>query len=104
MAGSDFHQVKEALDVALDDWSHMQTTSGDEGAEWAERFERHFYEMVEKLRVWYEGLDPKPTSYEKLEVMSEIEEIQEQLPGPLLINFVTELEDIYDGVEKKSFD
>ncbi len=104
MSASDFEQVKIALDTALDDWSHMQKTTGDEGAEWAERFERHFYEMVDKLKVWYEGLEPKPASYEELEAMPEIEEIQEQLPGPLLLNFLTELEDIYDGVEKKSFD
>ncbi|MGM7701363.1 hypothetical protein ACSVDE_06520 [Pseudalkalibacillus sp. Hm43] len=104
MSASDFEQVKNTFQKALDDWSHMQKTSGDEGAEWAERFEQHFYEMVEKLKFWYEQLEPKPPSYDELEAMPEIEEIQEQLPGPLLLNFLTELEDIYDGVEKKSFD
>ncbi|WP_349410703.1 hypothetical protein [Pseudalkalibacillus sp. SCS-8] len=104
MPASNFENVKKALDVVLEDWSLMQNTTGDEGAEWAERFERHFYEMIEELHDWYENMEQKPNRYEALESMPEIVEIQEKLPGPLELNFLTELEDMYDGVEKKSYD
>ncbi|MGP4079654.1 hypothetical protein ACTWQL_07020 [Pseudalkalibacillus sp. R45] len=104
MSRNNFAVVKEKLVVALEDWEEMQETSGDEGAEWAERFERHFYEMIEAVKCWYHSLETKPASYEELESMAEIEEIQEQLPGPLQLNFLAELEDIYDGLEKKSYD
>ncbi|WP_408006193.1 hypothetical protein ACJROX_15900 [Pseudalkalibacillus sp. A8] len=104
MSQSNFVRVKEKLAIALEDWEQMQKTSGDEGAEWAERFERHFYEMIEALKSWYLSLEVKPDSYKDLESMPEMEEIQEQLPGPLQLNFLTELEDIYDGIDKKSYD
>ncbi|WP_221564762.1 hypothetical protein [Alkalihalobacillus sp. TS-13] len=104
MSRNNFAVVKEKLDIALEDWEEMQKTTGDEGAEWAERFERHFYEMIEAVKYWYHSLETKPANYEKFESMAEMEEIQEQLPGPLQLNFITELEDIYDGLEKKSSD
>ncbi|WP_261133622.1 hypothetical protein [Bacillus sp. Marseille-Q3570] len=104
MSQNDFSLVKEKLDAALEDWEEMQKTRGDEGAEWAERFERHFYDMIGAVKYWYHSLETKPGSYEELESMSEMEEIQEQLPGPLQLNFLAELEDIYDGLEKKSYD
>ncbi|MCF6137303.1 DUF4085 domain-containing protein [Pseudalkalibacillus berkeleyi] len=104
MIQSDWKLVNVKLQKTLEDWEKMQRTTGDEGAEWAERFERHFYEMIEAVKDWYEHLNDQPDSYEQFESMSEIEEIQNQLPGPLLINFLTELEDIYDGIKKKSYD
>ncbi|WLD91529.1 hypothetical protein [Alkalihalobacillus sp. AL-G] len=104
MTANDFAHVKKALDEALYDWQQMQLTSGDDGAEWAERFERHFYEMIDELKKWYDSLEKKPTQFEELESMPEIEGISITLPGPLQLNFLTELEDIFDGFEKKSFD
>lgn len=104
MLERDWKHVNVKLQKTLEDWHHMQRTTGVEGAEWAERFERHFYEMIEAVKDWYEHLNTKPDSYEQFESMSEIVDIQNQLPAPLLLNFLTELEDIYDGIKKKSFD
>ncbi len=104
MSQSNFERVKEKLSIVLEDWEQMQNTSRDEGAEWAERFERHFYEMIDTLKSWYISLDVKPASYEEMESMPEIEKILVQLPGPLHLNFLTEIEDIYDGLEKESYD
>ena len=33
--------IDEYFETAMEAWDMMQKTSGDEGAEWAERFERY---------------------------------------------------------------
>ena len=38
--------IDEHFETAMEAWSMMQKTSGDEGAEWAERFERYFYDFI----------------------------------------------------------
>ncbi|WP_096200616.1 hypothetical protein [Bacillus sp. FJAT-45350] len=96
--------VKSALQTALDDWSMMQKTSGDEGAEWAERFERHFYEFVDVFKKWFISLEPKPSSLEDAEKLEDVKQIQELLPGPLQLNFTIELEEIIDGIKTTRFD
>ncbi|WP_257350433.1 hypothetical protein [Pseudalkalibacillus decolorationis] len=101
---NEFTSVEQALDKALFDWEQMQSTFGDDGAEWAERFERHFYLMIDELKKWYLQLSTKPDKLEQLESMPEIEGVSNKLPAPLQLNFMTELEDIFDGFEKKSFD
>lgn len=45
-----FHKVKESLNVALEDWRMMQKTAGDEGVEWAERFESTFTSLLMNLK------------------------------------------------------
>jgi hypothetical protein len=97
-------EVKEALDLALEDWGMMQKTSGDEGAEWAERFERNFYEFIDEFEKWFHTLDSKPKDIEGAEELKEVEEIQDLLPGPLQLNFTMELERIVDGLETSRFD
>jgi hypothetical protein len=97
-------EVKKALDVALEDWSMMQKTAGDEGAEWAERFERNFYEFIDEFEKWFHTLDNQPKHLEEAEELKEVEEIQAILPGPLQLNFTMELERIIDGLETSRFD
>lgn len=97
-------KVYKALKETLEDWTMMQKTSGDEGAEWAERFERHFYEFIEEVKNWYKNLDPVPKTIDELEELEEIKEMMEQLPGPLVLNFMTELEDMVDGIKHKRYD
>lgn len=92
-------KVMEALNTALEYWGHMQTTSGDEGAEWATIFERHFYLFIEQFETWYSSLDRKPKVIEEAEQLKEVQEIQGKLPGPLQLNFIIELERIVDGLE-----
>ena len=56
--------IDEYFETAMEAWGMMQKTSGDEGAEWAERFERYFYEFIDELKKWWETLQPKPTNIE----------------------------------------
>jgi hypothetical protein len=98
------NHVHEALDTALEDWGMMQKTSGDEGAEWAERFERHFYDFIEVLRLWYNGLETPPKDIDEAEAMPEIKEIIERLPDPLQLNLTMELEIMIDGISTSRYD
>gem|GEM_PF-3032099 len=97
-------RMHEALNEALEDWAMMQKTEGDEGAEWAERFERHFYIFIDELAKWIQGLPTQPQTIEEAEELTEIKELQEKLPGPLVLNFTMELEMIIDGHDTSRFD
>lgn len=91
--------VIEKLEVALTDWAMMQKTEGDEGADWAERFEMHFYEFAEAFEAWYHALPNKPENSEALLKMEEVKVIQGKLPGPLQLNFEMEIEEMVDGLD-----
>lgn len=97
-------QLFLALNTALEDWSTMQKTSGDEGADAAERFEKNFYEFIEELRSWYHKLENKPETIEEAEELNQVQEIIEKLPGPLQLNFLNELELIVENEEQVRFD
>ena len=97
-------KMNEYFDTALEAWSMMQKTEGDEGAEWAERFERYFYAFFDELKVWWNGLDEKPETVEEAEELPEIKSFAERIPCPVYITFLTELEDILDGFETTRFD
>ena len=99
-----FDNVLAALNEALHDWGMMQKTEGDEGAEWAEIFERHFYVFIDEFESWLLNLDNQPTTLEKAEKLKEVEKIQDKLPAPLQLNFSMELERIIDGLESTRFD
>lgn len=98
------NKIDEYFETAMEAWSMMQKTSDDEGAEWAERFERYFYEFIDELKKWWETLDPKPTSIEGAEELPEIKKWMERIPAPVQLNFLTELEDIIDGFNTVRFD
>jgi hypothetical protein len=93
-----------SLQKTLEDWKMMQHTVGDEGAEWAERFERHFYEFIDELKKWVNIQTPRPKTLEDAEEMEMIKEIKTLLPTPLLLNVITELEAIIDKEEQSRFD
>ncbi|SEM22712.1 hypothetical protein SAMN05192533_101502 [Mesobacillus persicus] len=97
-------RIDEYFETAMEAWGMMQKTTGDEGAEWAERFERYFYEFIHELKNWWATLHPKPTTIEDAEELPEIRKWMEQLPAPLQLNFLTELEDIVDGIDTERFD
>ncbi|MFS0863153.1 hypothetical protein [Fredinandcohnia sp. 179-A 10B2 NHS] len=99
-----FENVRIALQNAMDDWGMMQKTVGDEGADWAERFERDFYVFIEEFEKWFTLLDEKPKTIEEAEKVTEIQEVQTKLPGPLQLNFEMELERIVDGKTDYWFD
>ena len=98
------NRVKNKLKVALEDWDMMQKTFGDEGAEFAERFELHFYDFIDELKEWYRQLEQPPTTLEEAEKLIEIQEILESLPSPLELNFFTELELIIEGEDQVRYD
>lgn len=69
--------MDENFKTAMEAWDMMQQTSGEEGAEWAERFERYFYEFINDLKKWWETLQPKPTKIEEAEELPEIKKWME---------------------------
>jgi hypothetical protein len=96
--------VKEKLKIALEDWEMMKKASEDESDETAERFERHFYEFIDELKIWYQHLEQPPTTIEEAETLTEISELLDLLPSPLELNFLTELELIIEGEERVQYD
>lgn len=94
------NHVKEKLETALEDWEMMKKSSEDESEECAERFERHFYEFIDELKIWYQHLEQPPSTIEEAENLSEIIDIMEHLPSPLELNFLNELELIVDGEDQ----
>ncbi|WP_078546579.1 hypothetical protein [Litchfieldia alkalitelluris] len=99
-----FDEVSNSLQTALKDWGMMQKTSGDEGADWAERFERNFYMFVSHFREWFNQQNPRANTIEEAETLKEVQDIKQQLPGPLQLNFQIELEEIVEEIETKRFD
>ncbi|MFE7062618.1 hypothetical protein ACFVAD_10725 [Sutcliffiella sp. NPDC057660] len=97
-------KVLESLKQALDDWKMMQQTEGDEGAEWAEKFERDFYLFIDEFENWFTTLPKRPILQEEAESLDLVVTIQDLLPGPLLLNFLNELERIVDGETAQWFD
>ncbi len=98
------NRVKEKLETALEDWEMMKKSSEDESEECAERFERHFYEFIDELKVWYQHLEQPPATIEEAENLSEMKEMMERLPAPLELNFLNELELIIDGEDQVRYD
>lgn len=97
------HVIKK-LEAALEDWEMMTKTSGDEGADFAERFEMHFYEFIDELKGWYQHLNQPPITIEEAEELEEIKDILNRLPAPLQLNFYNELELIIDGIDQVRYD
>jgi hypothetical protein len=97
-------KMNEYFGIAIAAWGMMQKTDGDDGAEWAERFERYFYEFINELKIWYNSLDEKPETIEEAEDLPVIKGFANQIPGPVYITFLTELEDIIEGFETSRFD
>ncbi|WP_223699906.1 hypothetical protein [Sutcliffiella deserti] len=97
-------EVMDSLSIALEDWHMMQKMEGDEGAEWAEKFERDFYTFIEAFEKWFRNIKPKPEQLELAESLELVNEIQEKLPGPLQLNFLLELERMVDGEVAEWFD
>ncbi|HHW37279.1 MAG TPA: hypothetical protein GXX18_08605 [Bacillales bacterium] len=98
------NRVTKKLEDALLDWDMMMKSSGDEGADNAERFEMHFYEFIDELKVWFKSLQQPPITMKEAEDLSEIKDIMERLPAPLELNFYNELELIVEGIDQVRYD
>ncbi|MDF0725747.1 hypothetical protein PY093_03340 [Cytobacillus sp. S13-E01] len=99
-----FLNVRSIFKTTMEDWEMMSKTYDDEGAHWAERFEHHFYLFIEELKKWFNTLENRPQTVEEAEELPEIKELIEEIPGPLQLNFLTELEEIVDQTETQRFD
>ncbi|MCA1030399.1 hypothetical protein LCL95_05015 [Bacillus timonensis] len=99
-----YNKVKEIYMTMLEDWNMMQKHVGDEGAEWAERFENHFYQFSSELKIALTKKNPVPESIEEIEEIEELKEIFESLPDPLYLNVSIEIEEFLDGLDMKRFD
>lgn len=99
-----FLNVRSIFKTTMEDWEMMSKTYDDEGADWAERFEHHFYLFIEELKKWFNTLENRPQTVEEAEELPEIKELIEEIPGPLQLNFLTELEEIVDQTETQRFD
>ncbi|MCS7461930.1 hypothetical protein N0M98_17470 [Paenibacillus doosanensis] len=91
-------EVEQALDAALRRWKAMAGSEMDEAEEAADGFEHAFYAFIDKLRLWYVQLEPKPASLDDALRLPFVEHIISKLPDPLYLNLETELELI---VERK---
>ncbi|MED4204928.1 hypothetical protein [Neobacillus mesonae] len=98
------NRVNEKLEAALNDWEMMKTASEDESEECAERFEMHFYQFIDELKLWYQQLEQPPATIEEAENLMEIKKIMDRLPAPLELNFYTELELIIEGQDRVRYD
>ncbi|SDL93941.1 hypothetical protein [Bacillus sp. OK048] len=98
------NRVLEKLETALEDWELMKRASENETEDCAERFEMHFYDFIDELKIWFQHLEHAPSTIEEAENLIEIKEIIERLPAPLELNFLTELELIVEGEDQVRFD
>lgn len=91
-----FEKVKKIFLVAMDDWDMMQKTEGDEGEEWAIRFEQHYYDFSDALREWMYQQETLPKTLEEAYELKEIKWIQDNTPAPLQLNLDIEVEEIIE--------
>jgi hypothetical protein len=90
-------EVREAFAEMIANWNHMQTCGMDDAGDAADRFERTFYLFIDEVEEWFGQMSTKPKSLEEALAVPEMAAFYEQLPGPLLLNFETELELIVEG-------
>lgn len=89
--------IDKALKTMLDNWEKMKRSEEDEAEEDANQFEASFYAFMQEVRNWVEGLEQPPKTLEEAMQLAKIEELVEQLPVEIMLNFETELELIVDG-------
>jgi len=89
--------MDKALRTMLDNWEKMKRSEEDEAEEDANQFEASFYALMQEVRNWVDGLEQPPKTLEEAMQLEKIEELVEQLPVEIMLNFETELELIVDG-------
>lgn len=95
--------MQEAFQEMVQNWNRMGSTHDmDEAGDAADRFERSFYAFIEEVKAWVDALEKKPQSLDEALALPEIEAFSEELPGPLLLNFETELELIVEGLSRET--
>lgn len=85
--------AKEALAQMLANWERMSGSDPDEAGDDAERFEQSFYAFAECTVAWLRSVPDGPQSLEEAMRLPVIDDFRRRLPGPLVLNFETELEE-----------
>ncbi|WP_038085187.1 hypothetical protein [Tumebacillus flagellatus] len=93
--------MQEAFETMQENWRMMQSSDFDSAAEDAERFEGSFYKFIDAVREWVDALQEKPATLEALLARPELQAFADELPAPLLLNFETELELIFEGITRE---
>jgi hypothetical protein len=94
-------RVREACDEMIDNWNGMGRSDMDAAGDAADRFQNSFYRFVDELREWLDQQPARPQSLGEALGLPAIAELADELPGPLLLNFETELELIVEGMERE---
>lgn len=76
----------------------MAASEQEESESTAEQFEASFYTLIDAVRTWYDELEEQLGTLEQFLNMPMIQDIMEQLPSPLVLNFETEAEFIVDRI------
>ncbi|WP_028549576.1 hypothetical protein [Paenibacillus sp. UNC451MF] len=90
-------KVTKALDTTLNHWNSMSRSDQDEAEEMANAFEASFYRFIEAVREWVNELESRPQTLDELLEHPFVQEITDQLPVPLYLNFETEAELIVEN-------
>jgi len=90
----------KAKDTMLALWKQMSTSSMENAGDDADLFERSFYELMDEVKQWMISLKHPPVTVEEALKFEEMDLIYSELPGPLILNFETELEEIIDELAK----
>ncbi|WP_238402983.1 hypothetical protein [Paenibacillus mesophilus] len=89
-------KVEQALNTVLGNWKSMSGAEGDEAESTANTFEATFYQFIDAVRDWINGMEKRPQNMEELMELSLVQHILDRLPLPLHLNFETEAELILD--------
>ena len=93
--------MQEAFEEMIRNWNRMGSSDMDEAGDAADRFERSFYLFIDEVKDWFAQRGTKPQSLDEALALPEMEAFAEELPGPLLLNFETELELIVEGLVRE---
>lgn len=100
-------KVDHALQTTIKNWNAMSASHGDEQEAVADQFQSSFYTFIEVFREWVFSLNPRPQTANELLDLDMVQDILDELPAPLHLNFETEAELIMEGVlriEEEKYD
>lgn len=92
--------ASEAFADMLANWNRMSASDPDEAGDDAERFEQSFYVFARYVVRWLRSVPDGPRNAEEAMRMSVIESFRARLPGPLVLNFETEVEEAFSGRDR----
>ncbi|GAA3406296.1 hypothetical protein ACFFNY_23675 [Paenibacillus hodogayensis] len=92
--------VERMLRVVISNWNAMAMADGEESEPAADAFQASFYRFIDAVRDWFDAIEPRPPNFEAMMALPAMLSIAERLPAPLLLNFETEAELIFERKER----